>query len=267
MERILLWEHGKTPLFNPDFGAFEPYLEFYPAPDQNAESPCILVIPGGGYGCVCADHEGDPICAFLNKNGFAAATLFYRVAPYAYPAMLLDAQRAIRTLRYKADAWGIDPEKIGSVGFSAGGHLCCLTALCGDDGKADGDGIDALSCRVSTAAPCYAVSSLDPAITHMGTHDNFIGKTGDEALAFRFSAENMVSADTPPIFLWHTAADEAVPPACSLRFASALIKKGIPCELHIFPFGSHGAGLAQELPLADQWPALYVRWLRHMYGV
>lgn len=262
MERRYLWEDGRIPLFDPAYGDFRPYMDVYPLTEEKSE-PCVLVIPGGAYAFVSVKDEGEKVCRYLNANGYAAAMLNYRTAPYAYPAMLLDAQRAIRTLRFFAADWGLDPRRIGSMGFSAGGHLCCLTALCADDGRPDGDEIDALPCRVNTAAPCYAVASLDPAITHMGTHDNFLGPRGDEALAFDFSAENLVGDDTPPVFLWHTAEDGAVPPACSLRFAGALIGKKIPVELHIFPYGGHGSDLAAEIPLANQWPALYIKWLDH----
>ena len=260
MEKVNLWDSpAEIPLFNAAYGAFEPCMELYPLP--GGHNPCVLVIPGGGYGCVCKDHEGEQIARYLNANGYAAAVLDYRVAPYAYPAMVLDAQRAIRTLRHRAAAWGLAPDKIGTIGFSAGGHLCCMTALLYDDGKEEGDAIDRVSCRINTAAPCYAVSSFDAAITHMGTCENFFGGRCDPQAAFGFSAENMIRDDTPPVFLWHTAQDGAVNPACSLRFAAALIARGIPCELHVFPYGQHGLGLAKGVPLAEQWPALYVRWL------
>ena len=220
-----------------------------------------MVIPGGGYGCVCTDHEGVKICDMLNANGYSAVMLNYRVAPYAHPVFNLDAQRAIRTVRYHAAEWGLDPDKIGTIGFSAGGHLCCMTALCYDDGLADGDAVDRTSCRINTAAPCYAVTSLDPQITHMGTRENFLGHRENDALAMAFSSENMIRDDMPPVFLWHTAQDDAVDPECSLRFASALIRNKIPCELHIFPEGPHGLGLAEDMPLADGWPSLYIKWL------
>lgn len=262
MQTVLLWERENVPLFDPAYGDFIPYMEIYPLEGEK-NAPAVLVIPGGAYAGRSEELEGRQICRYLNENGFAAAVLMYRVAPYAFPVMLLDAQRAIRTLRYRAGEWGLDPERIGTMGFSAGGHLCCLTATCFDDGQTEGDAIDAVSCRINTAAPCYAVASFDPAITHMGTRENFLGKNGDETLAELYSPENMVREDMPPVFLWHTAADDAVNPECSLRFASALIRQGVPCELHVFPYGAHGADLAVNLPLADQWPALYVRWLRY----
>ena len=258
MKKVLLWEDD-IPLFDAAKGNFRPYLELYPL-NGEAPAPCVMVIPGGAYAGVCRDHEGEAIARALNKNGYAAAVLNYRVAPYAYPVFILDAKRGIRMLRSHAGEWGIDPEKIGTIGFSAGGHLCCMTALCYDDGQATGDPVDLVSCRINTAAPCYAVSSLDPEITHMGTRENFLGNRDDD-FALAFSAENMIRDDMPPIFLWHTASDEAVNVACSLRFAAALIERKIPCELHVFPYGEHGLGLAEDMPLAKDWFPLYVRWL------
>lgn len=260
MEHVLLWE-GTPPLFDPAYGDFRPYVDVYPLGGASAGDPCVLVIPGGGYGCVCMDYEGDAVARKLNENGYAAAVLNYRVAPYAHPVFNLDAQRAIRVLRYYAGRWGIDPQRIGTMGFSAGGHLCCMTATCYDDGLDTGDEVDRVSSRINTAAPCYAVASLDPAVTHKGTRENFLGGRQDDALAQAYSAENRVRPDMPPVFLWHTAADSAVNPACSLRFAAALIRQGIPCELHIFPVGDHGLSLAENTPLADAWFPLYVKWL------
>ncbi len=260
-ERVYLWDADKIPLYNGAYGDFRPYIELYLLKNGAARNPCVMVIPGGAYAGVCTGHEGVEICEMLNRGGYSAVMLNYRVAPYAHPVFNLDAQRAIRTIRFHAAEWKIDPEKIGTIGFSAGGHLCCMTALCYDDGLPEGDAIDRVSCRINTAAPCYAVASLDPAITHMGTRKNFLGSAGDDALAFSFSSENMIRDDMPPVFLWHTAQDGAVNPECSLRFASALIRRGIPCELHVFPEGEHGLGLAQGMPLAEQWPSLYLAWL------
>ncbi|MBQ7689032.1 MAG: alpha/beta hydrolase [Clostridia bacterium] len=262
MQRFFLWEND-IPLFDPAYGDFKPYIDLYLPENGEDKNPCIVVIPGGGYGWVSVQDEGDKICRFLNAHGYAAAMLNYRIAPYKHPVYLLDAQRAIRLVRFHAADWNIDPEKIGTIGFSAGGHLCCMTAVCYDDGKPDGDEIDKASCRINTAAPCYAVTTLDKNVAHSDTRKNFLGGKDDEALAYAFSTENMLRDDMPPIFLWHTAADDVVPPECSLRLASALIKRRLPCELHIFPFGGHGLNLAAGTPLADQWPALYIRWLDH----
>ena len=261
MNKIYLWEND-VPYFNPEFGQEPPSITEYFL-DNGKENGCVLVIPGGGYGFVCIDHEGDAICRFLNANGISAAYLNYRIAPYKHPVMETDARRAIRLIRYNAKKWGIDPEKIGTLGFSAGGHLTCMTGLRFDYGLTEGDEIDRISSRPDTFAPCYAVASLNPEITHEGTLHNLLGENPDEETIRMLSSENIVREDTPPVFLWHTAEDKAVNPECSLRFASSLIKAEIPCELHIFPYGGHGLGTAENQPLVDSWLPLFVKWFKH----
>lgn len=258
-----LWD-GDAPGFDPANGDFQPFIEVFPA-QGDAPAPCIVIFPGGGYAMVSLHNEGYPIAELLNAHGYAAAVVHYRVAPYAYPAPVLDAKRAVRTVRYYAAGWGIDPDRIGTIGFSAGGHLCCMSALLFDDGLDTGDAVDRTSCRISTAAPCYAVTSFDSAITHADTRRNFLGAENTDARAAAFSAENLLRDDAPAFFLWHTATDNAVPAACSLRLADALIRRGLSCTLHIYPTGRHGLGLAQDTPLADAWPADYLRWLDAQY--
>ncbi len=259
-----LWEDDRIPLYNSEYGDFKPYMELF-LPQRENPAPCVVVIPGGGYGGVAFEHEGREICKLLNENGFAAVNLMYRVHPYAYPAPQLDAHRAVRTVRYFAKEWNILADHIGVIGFSAGGHLAMCASLDFDYGLDAGDEIDRVSCRPDFAALCYGVLSLDPAITHMGTRINFLG-ANDEALAEKYSGENMLRDDAPPFFLWHTSADETVPPECSLRFASALIRSGKQCTLHMFPEGVHGLGLAKNTPLANQWGKLYIDWLNYING-
>ena len=263
MIKYQLWE-GNAPGFDPACGDFQPFMEIFPAPG-NEPAPCIVIFPGGAYAFVSLENEGYPIAELVNGHGYAAAVVHYRVAPYAYPTPVLDAQRAVRAVRYHAKEWGIDPDRIGTIGFSAGGHLCCMSALLFDDGLPAGDAIDRTACRISTAAPCYAVSSLDSAITHMGTRENFLGAENTDARAAAFSAENMLRDDAPAFFIWHTATDDAVPVACALRLADALIRRRLSCELLIYPEGRHGLGLAQDEPLADGWPDAYLRWLDEQY--
>lgn len=260
--KIYLWEND-VPYFNPEFNQEPPSITEYFL-DNGKKNSCVLVIPGGGYGFVCIDHEGDAICRYLNDNGISAAYLNYRIAPYKHPCMEEDVKRAIRLIRYNAEKWGIAPDKIGTMGFSAGGHLTCMSALRFDYGKSDGDEIDKVSSRPDASAPCYAVASLNLEITHHGTLYNLLGENLDEDMIKLLSSENIVREDTPPVFLWHTAQDKAVNPECSLRFASSLIKAQIPCELHIFPWGNHGLGLANNVACAKQWPALFVNWLKEL---
>ena len=261
---IRLWAPGEAPYLNAAFGDFEPDIELWLIEDGRTH-PCVVVIPGGAYAGVCDGHEGREICELLNAAGYSAVILHYRVHPYCYPVPQLDAHRAVRTVRYFAKEWGIDPRKIGVIGFSAGGHLAMCAALDFDYGVDTGDEIDRVSSRPDNAALCYGVLSLDPAITHMGTRENFLGDN-DPALAVKYSGENMMRPDSPPFFLWHTSEDGAVPPECSLRFASALINSGKQCTLHMFPKGEHGLGRAKSTPLANQWGELYVNWLNFVNG-
>lgn len=264
-KEIKLWENG-APYYKPEYGQKEPYIVEYTLDNGKKDNPCVIVIPGGGYGCVCDDHEGRKICEMLNENGFSAFILEYRITPYCHPVMEEDAKRAIRLVRFNAEKFGIAPDKIGVIGFSAGGHLCCMAGLRYDYGRNDGDEIDSVSSRPDAVAPSYAVASFNKEITHMGTRENCLGPDGDEELAYALSSENIVPDDAPPFFIWHTAQDGGVDPENSLRLASALIRKNIPCELHIFPYGPHGIGLGEDTPLACEWPSLYVKWLRHHFG-
>lgn len=261
-EKIKLWENG-TPLFREEYGQEEPHIIPWLLENDRKDNPCMIVIPGGGYSCVCDDHEGVKICEKLNEGGISAFILEYRVHPYCHPCMEYDVKRAIRFVRYHAEKFHVDPQKIAIMGFSAGGHLCCMGALRFDYGLADGDEIDAVSSRPDFAAPCYAVASFDEEITHMGTRNNCLGPDGDEELAQQLTSEKIVPDDAPPFFLFHTAQDQGVNPENSLRLASALMAKNIPCELHVFPYGPHGIGLGYDVPLADKWTDLLIRWLRY----
>lgn len=260
-----LWKSEKdVPYFNPGYGQPVPFLTEFLLDNGKNDNPCIIVIPGGGYSVCCTDHEGSQICRYLNENGFSALYLNYRVHPYQHPVFETDALRAIRFVRYNAEKFGINPQKIGTIGFSAGGHLTCMTGLRFDYGRENGDEIDRVSSRPDCVAPCYAVASFNRAHTHMGTRNNCIGNPDNDELAFSLSSENIVRDDAPPFFLFHTAEDKDVPPDCSLVLASKLVEKGIPVELHLFPFGHHGVGLAKDMPLVSEWPALYVEWLKHI---
>ena len=260
MKKIFLWEND-IPYFNEEYNQEPPSITEYFL-QNGKENGCVLVIPVGGYGFVCIDHEGDAICRYLNDNGISAAYLNYRIAPYKHPVMETDARRAIRLIRYNAKNWGIDPDKIGTLGFSAGGHLTCMTGLRFDYGLPEGDEIDKVSSRPDTLAPCYAVASLDPEITHEGTLHNLLGEKPDEAMIKMLSSENIVREDTPPAFCWITADDAAVDCDNPIMFARAMWAAGRDCELHVFPHGPHGKGLNTERADVSQWSGLAATFLR-----
>lgn len=264
IEKFPLWE-GEVPYYNPEINQDNPYVADYHLENGRDDNPCVLVIPGGAYGCVCTDHEGDKVCRFLNDNGISAFYLSYRVAPYNHPVPETDAKRAMRYIRYHSKRFGIDPHKIAVMGFSAGGHLCCMTALRFDYGLNCGDEIDRVSSRPDLAAPIYAVSTLSFKCTHRGTRQNLLGEPADDILAYKLSSENIIRDDAPPFFIFHTATDQLVPLECSLRLCSALKKKEIPCEFHVFPEGLHGVGIGTDTPLANQWPHLFVNFLKYFF--
>lgn len=227
--------------------------------------PALIIFPGGGYERL-ADHEGEPVAKWLNSLGINAFVLQYRLGPeYQYPCQLNDAQRAIRYVRYNAEKFNIDPEKIGVLGFSAGGHLAALTSVYFDEGmeKDPSDEIDKVSCRPNMSVLCYPVINLQE-YGHKGSKENLIGKDASEDLAEKLSCEKQVKDNTPPAFIWTTAEDMTVPMENSLLYAKALKDKEIPFDLHVFPRGRHGLGLADEVPYVKIWAQLCAYWFKEM---
>ena len=240
-----------------------PSIQHYPAPAATANGAAIVVCPGGGYARL-APHEGHDIALWLNSIGVTAFVLKYRLGPrYNHPVMMWDVQRALRTVRAKAAEYGVDPNRIGVMGFSAGGHLSSTAATHFDDGKADApDAIDRVSSRPDVAILCYPVITLQPPFAHMGSRKNLLGDTPSAELVDLMSNEKQVTAKTPPTFLFHTVDDAAVPVENSQMFADALRKNKVPHEMHLFEHGRHGVGLAKDDPALSAWPKLLENWLR-----
>ena len=225
----------------------------------------IVICPGGGYGNLAMDHEGAQIGRWLNDNGIAAFICDYRHRGkgYGHPAPLDDAQRAIRTVRSRAKEFGVDPAKIGILGFSAGGHLTstALTHFDAGDPKSD-DAIMRVSSRPDFGILCYPVIAFDQPFTHKGSQKNLLGENAPADLVASLSNERQVIDQTPPCFLWHTWEDKGVPPENSLSFYSALVAHKVPAELHIYEKGRHGLGLAKDTPGTSAWPAACLTWLK-----
>jgi acetyl esterase/lipase len=257
-----LWT-GKAPGALGDTPADIPGIYLFRAANPNGTA--IVVCPGGGYGGLAMDHEGKQIGEWLNKLGITAAVLKYRLgsAKYRHPVELGDAQRALRTVRANADAWKIDPAKIGILGFSAGGHLTSTAGTHFDSGKADAaDPIDRVSCRPDFMVLLYPVITLEPPFAHMGSRNNLLGKDAPAELVKSLSNEQMVTKETPPTFLVHTSEDRGVPPENSVLFYLALQKNKVPAELHIYEKGGHGLGMGPaNLPFSS-WPGRCEAWLR-----
>ena len=251
-EKIYLWkEDAPYTQFSPLQA--QPSVTEYAVPGSRG---AVIVVPGGGY-CMKADHEGAPIAEMLNQAGVSAYVLDYRVKPCHMLAPLADAKRAIRLVR------SMGYEKVAILGFSAGGHLTCTAATLYDAGDPDAaDPLERLSSRPDAFIPCYAVVSFG-AFTHRGSRESLLGQENADnwELVRKFSNELHITPDTPEAFIWHTAADQAVPVENSLNLALALSAQGVPYEMHIFPQGQHGLGLAEEYEDVKQWTALLQKWL------
>ncbi len=225
----------------------------------------VVICPGGGYGGLAIDHEGHQIARWLNENGIAGFICDYRHRGkgYGHPAPLQDAQRALRTVRSRAKAFGVDPSKIGILGFSAGGHLCSTAVTHFDSGEAGSkDPVMRISSRPDFGILCYPVIAFDQPFTHKGSQRNLLGEDASPELIAGLSNEKHVTDQTPPCFLWHTWEDKGVPPENSVVFYQALLAHKIPSELHIYEQGPHGLGLAKGRPGASAWPAACIEWLK-----
>jgi len=221
-----------------------PTLTPYFAPPEKATGAAFIICPGGGYADL-APHEGYPYALWLNEQGIAGFVLKYRLGSggYRHPAMMMDVQRAIRYVRANALKWNVDPNRIGVMGSSAGGHLAA-TALthidAGDPGAADP--VDRVSSKPNLGILCYPVITMGTD-THAGSRRNLLGDNPDPELIKLLSNEKQVSAETAPSFIVHTFEDSAVKVENAMEFAAALRRHGVPFALHIYPKGTHGMGL------------------------
>ena len=216
---------------------------FLPAPDK-ATGAAIVVCPGGGYGGL-AGHEGRDYALWLNAHGIAGFVLKYRLgsAGYRHPVMMNDVNRAVRYVRANAEAWKLDPKRIGVMGSSAGGHLASTAVTHFDAGKPDSaDPIERVSSRPDLGILCYPVITMG-ANTHGGSKNNLLGKEPSEELVKLMSNELQVTKQTPPCFVWHTWEDKAVKVENALEFAAALQRNGVAFDLHVYQKGPHGIGL------------------------
>jgi acetyl esterase/lipase len=260
---LYLWPQGAPGAVGGD-ALDKPKLTPYLPPEGRRNGAAVVVCPGGSYARLSADHEGKRVAEWLNGLGVSAFVLQYRVAPrYRHPAMLQDAQRAIRVVRARAAEWKVDPSRIGILGFSAGGHLASSAATLFASPPANpSEPVDALSARPDFAILCYPVISFRGAHIEGASRDNLLGPGAEAALRETLSTETRVSAATPPTFLWHTSDDRGVGPEHSVLFYEALRRAGVPAELHVFASGPHGLGLAAGSPAASAWPSLAATWMK-----
>lgn len=260
---VPLWPHGAPDAASPD-EQDQPQLRIY-LPDSEKATGCgVVICPGGGYGILATDHEGQQIAKWFQSIGVAGFVLKYRHAPkYRHPTPLHDAQRAIRYVRAKAGEFHVSPHRIGIMGFSAGGHLASTAATHFDAGDAQSDDtIHRVGCRPDFAILGYPVISLEASYAHAGSRRNLLGDEPSAELVHSLSNETQVTAETPPTFLFHTGEDTGVPVANSLAFYQALVAVKVPAELHVYQYGPHGVGLAMGDPAARTWRDRLSDWLR-----
>lgn len=223
----------------------------------------VVICPGGGYWIEAMDHEGYDVAEWLQKKGIAGIVLKYRL-PYGHHEIPADdARRALRTVRFNAADWGIDPEKTGIMGSSAGGHLASTVGTRFDKGNPQAaDPIERMSSRPDFMLLLYPVISFNEEFGHMGSRKNLIGEGNEYKLVQEYSNELHVTSQTPPTFLVLADDDKGVVPRNSVEFYLALKEHHVPAELHIFQEGGHGFGIRKNNIPADMWPDLFYNWLK-----
>ena len=261
----LLWPNGAPGAKGIDEGD-KPTLTIYLPEKEKATGAAVVIFPGGGYGHLAVDHEGHQIAEWLNSIGVAGFIVKYRHrnsgAGYGHPAPIQDAQRAIRTVRSRAGEWGVDPGRIGIIGFSAGGHLASSAGTHFKNRYGEpADAIDQVSCRPDFMILMYPVISFTEWYTHKGSRKNLLGENPDEELVDNFSNEKQVTPETPPTFLVHADDDKVVPPENSIAFYLALRKAEVPAEMHIYEKGGHGFGPGADKGAVSSWMARCADWM------
>lgn len=235
-----------------------PQLEVYLPNKRGASGQAVIICPGGGYARLAYDWEGTDIAKLFNAHGIAAVVLKYRLpdslsstSPDQVP--LMDAKQAISIVRARAMEWNINPNKIGIMGFSAGGHLAATLSTHFDQ-----------STRPDFSILIYPVISMEKSIAHMGSRTNLIGAKPNDAMVKLYSNELQITPKTPPTFILHATDDNAVPVENSLTYYQALKKNGVPAEMHIYPTGGHGFALALGKGSLEKWPTLLFDWMKEL---
>ncbi|MFL2526311.1 MAG: alpha/beta hydrolase [Candidatus Azotimanducaceae bacterium] len=247
-DALALWTEN-VPLADGSAMIDQPILTIHRAPEDRSNGAACIVAPGGGYRILASDHEGLQVARWLNRKGITCFVLRYRVGPkYHSSVSLIDGLRAVRYVRCFAEDYKIDSDRIGMLGFSAGGHLTVAVGTGWDSGKESSiDPIEKVSSRPDFLVPVYAV-----------TNGAKRGRKADEYT----STDEQVNSQTPPTFIVHTHEDSIVPASQSTLFYDALLAQGVPAELHIFNKGEHGLGMMLGDPDVAEWGELLLRWLR-----
>ncbi len=265
-QTIPLWPNG-VPGALGDTDADKPELTFYRA---GRSGTAVIIAPGGAYRNLSMEGEGRQEAYWFNAMGVSAFVLKYRLAPYHHPAELNDAQRAIRIVRSRSAEFGIQPDRIGMMGFSAGGHLAATAATHFDAGNPDAaDAIERAGSRPDFLILGYPVISFQASVAgqnvlgaYANSGRNLLGDNPDQKTLDNLSDELQVTAQTPPTFLYHTTNDNLVAVENSVQFYLALRKARVPAEMHLFENGAHGSGMGMTDPALSAWPTLLMNWMR-----
>lgn len=266
---IYLW--GEKPLVSPDrehvkdqrvYAVDNPTMTPYWPEAGKANGTAVVIFAGGGYVRLAINHEGHEVAKWFAARGVAAFVVKYRMQEYGFPAPLLDGLRALRQVRKHATEWGIDPAKVGVIGFSAGGHLAASVTTRHDFTVAEDDPLGAINARPDFAILGYPVIALEGANAHVGSRKALLGENPDAKLLYENSLQNQVKAGVPPVFMLHGIGDQSVPVGNSLAFFTEVQKHNKQSELHIYQTSIHGVGMIQGQGTVSSWPQALELWLQ-----
>jgi acetyl esterase/lipase len=247
-----------------------PYIEYFKANPDSANGSAILVCPGGGYSHLADQHEGVDVAKFYNQYGFDAFVLHYRLnssdqSGHRFPDQYNDVTTALRTIKSRAKEWKINPERLGIIGFSAGGHLASMgTTMHLPANKKSKNKLEQWSSRPAFSILIYPVIALSGKPAHRGSCEMLLGKNPDNELVDSLSTHRRVNDHTPPTFLVFSVDDNVVPADNGILFYEALRKHNVPASLHIYDHGGHGYGMAPKNPVLNTWPWLSIKWLERL---
>lgn len=265
METVKLWPGG-APQARGTACEDTPTLTIFEPQQGHGNGSAVVVFPGGAYAMLAANLEGRQVADWFTARGFTAFVVSYRLSSNGYllPVPLLDARRAVQTVRARARDYGIDPQRIVAIGFSAGGHLAALAATQSVPGDPESaDPVERVSSKPDFLVLGYPwIGAISSDTSHLTYCKLFNVMDRCEALRAAYSPDLFVTKEAPPTFWYHTFDDGTVPVEQGLRFYEALVKAGVPAEAHIFAHGPHGTGLGKGDISLDQWPALLETWLR-----
>ncbi|MBQ8414526.1 MAG: alpha/beta hydrolase [Clostridia bacterium] len=234
-------------------------IHYYPSEARRSHG-AVLIFSGGGYSHR-SYHEGEPYALMLNEIGIDAFLVDYRVNPHLFPAPLIDARRAVAYVRENCEKYGIDPEKIAVMGSSAGGHLAALVSTYKE--RVEGDETEIAACIPNAQILCYPVTDIT---SHRGSYEMLLGDRVE--LCDTVNPITLADESTPRAFIWHTSTDDCVDVKGSYRYAARLSECGVSCEMHIYPIGVHGLGLAtgdpkrERVEYVQRWPEELTRWFK-----